>query len=108
MVEKTETTRGLDTTAVLLLSALGVLAALVGATLIYFGYFAPWEFGCLCASPFWRVGPYLERAAGLSKTVSSGTQTMAAALSDGLTPRPARPASGLLLEGPSLGNSHGE
>jgi hypothetical protein len=33
--EKTETTRGLDTTAVLLLSALGVLAALVGATLIY-------------------------------------------------------------------------
>jgi len=43
--EKTETTRGLDTTAVLLLSALGVLAALVGATLIYFGYFAPWEFG---------------------------------------------------------------
>jgi hypothetical protein len=30
---------------VLLLSALGVLAALVGATLIYFGYFAPWEFG---------------------------------------------------------------
>jgi hypothetical protein len=58
MVEKTETTRGLDTTAVLLLSALGVLAALVGATLIYFGYFAPWEFGCLCASPLWRVGPY--------------------------------------------------
>ena len=43
--EKTETTRGLDTTAVLLLSALGVLAALVGATLIYFGYFTPWEFG---------------------------------------------------------------
>jgi hypothetical protein len=33
--EKTETTRGLDTTAVLLLSALGVLAALVGAMLIY-------------------------------------------------------------------------
>lgn len=56
--EKTETTRGLDTTGVLLLSALGVLAALVGATLIYFGRISPrgnLGFGCLCASPFWRL-----------------------------------------------------
>jgi uncharacterized membrane protein YgaE (UPF0421/DUF939 family) len=37
--EKTEATRGVDTAAGLLLSAL------VGAALIYFGYFAPWEFG---------------------------------------------------------------
>jgi hypothetical protein len=42
--ERTQTTRGLDTTALLLLSALGVLAVGVGAGLIYFGYFAPWEF----------------------------------------------------------------
>jgi hypothetical protein len=72
--EKTETTRGLDTTAVLLLSALGVLAALVGATLIYFGYFTPWEFGVwlfVCFA-FLAVGPYF--LAGASRTYPEVTR----------------------------------
>ena len=51
--EKTEATRGVDTAAGLLLSAL------VGAALIYFGYFAPWEFGvwlfvCFALAAHWR------------------------------------------------------
>ena len=39
MQKKLRRPRGIDTTAVLLLSAL------VGAALIYFGYFTQWEFG---------------------------------------------------------------
>jgi hypothetical protein len=57
--EKTEATRGIDTTAVLLLSAL------VGTAPIYFGYFTPfgvWPFVCFA---FLAVGPYF--LAGASK-----------------------------------------
>jgi hypothetical protein len=51
--EKTETTRGLDTTAVLLLSALGVLAALVGAPLIYlFHPVGTWGLAVCVLRPF--------------------------------------------------------
>jgi hypothetical protein len=51
--EKTETTRELDTTAVLLLSALGVLAALVGATLIYlFHPVGTWGLAVCVLRPF--------------------------------------------------------
>lgn len=70
--EKTETTRGLDTTAVLLLSALGVLAALVGATLIYLFHpvgIGVWLFVCFA---FLAVGPYF--LAGSSRTYPEVTR----------------------------------
>jgi hypothetical protein len=59
---------------VLLLSALGVLAALVGATLIYFGYFTPWEFvvWLFVCFAFLAVGTFF--LAGASRTYPKVTR----------------------------------